>query len=165
LNPDPVTRPEHTDPVVRLVAMGLAGLVTLLTLLAAGRRLRTPGNQPAAEMMLAWGIMILPMLFTSPVAHLHYYCWCVPMVMAMLALVPARGWALVGWLALTAMFHAVHILPHMPEWGITLRDLGLAMYGGLVCWVVGMVVLLRRNAACSLAVPNAKPLAAKSQAA
>jgi hypothetical protein len=167
LNPDPVTRPTHADPVVRLVAMGLAGLVTLATLLAIGRRLKTPGEQAGAEMMLAWGIMILPMLFTSPVAHLHYYSWCVPMMMALLVLTPARGWGLARWLALVAVFHTVHVLPHIPGWGITLRDLGIAMYGGLLCWIVGMVALLRKppQAACGLAARRVSEGCSKPQAA
>jgi hypothetical protein len=100
-------------------------------------------------MMLAWGIMILPMLFTSPVAHLHYYCWSLPMVMALLALVPPRGWAVAAWLAFIAVFDAAHILVNIPQWGI-LRDLGLAMYAGLLLWGWGMSVLLR-PAACGLA--------------
>jgi hypothetical protein len=158
LNPDPVTRPVHIDPIVRLVAMSLAGLVTLATLLAIGRRLKKPSEQPAAEMTLAWGIMILPMLFTSPVAHLHYYSWCVPMMMALLVLAPPRGWAVAGWLTWVAIFHTFQVLPHIPGWGITLRDLGLAMYGGLLCWAVGMAVLLLRQPAvgCGLAGDNAK---------
>jgi alpha-1,2-mannosyltransferase len=167
LNPDPVTRPTQSDPLVRLVAMALAGLVTLATLLAIGRRLKTPGTQPAAEMMLAWGIMILPMLFTSPVAHLHYYCWCVPMMMALLVLAPPRGWALAGWLIWVGVFYTVHVLPHIPGWGIIFRDLGVAMYGGLLCWVVAMVALLRRPrpAASGLPERSVSQDHAKSQAA
>ena len=145
LHPDPATRPVHVDPMVRLVAMGLAGVVTLLTLLAIGRRLNTPSRHPAADMMLAWGLMILPMLFTSPVAHLHYYSWCVPLMMALLTLAPPHGWNRVGWLVLVVVFQTVYILPNMPGWGMTLRDLGLAMYGGLVCWAVGLAVLLCRQ--------------------
>jgi alpha-1,2-mannosyltransferase len=162
LHPDPVTRPHRSDLAERMVALGLAGLVTLATLLAIGRRLKRPGHQPAVLMMLAWGIMILPMLFASPVAHLHYYCWCVPMVMALLALVQPRGRVIAGWLVFVALFHTVHVLVHIPEWGM-LRDLGLAMYGGLVLWVWGMAVLLRSPAACSLA-PSAKPQAARQAA-
>ena len=37
-------------------------------------------------------------------------------------------------------------MPHVPEWSI-LRDVGLAMYGGLMCWLAALAVLLRRSEA------------------
>jgi len=146
IHSDPATRPPQASTLERLVAMTLAGLVTLATLAAIWRRLKSPGEQAAAYMMLAWGTMILPMLFASPVAHMHYYAWCLPMVMALLTLVPPRGPALAIWLVVAGAFQVVHILPHIPPWGMTYRDLGLAMYGGLMWWVFGETVLLRQPA-------------------
>ena len=141
LHLDRATRPEHADPLLRMVALAAAGLLTLATLLAARRRLNAGGPERGAELMLTWGAVVLAMLFTSPISHMHYFCLCRPLVMALLMLVPPRGGALLAWAPLTVLFVTVSILPHVPEWFV-LRDVGLVMYGGLMCWAAAMAVLL-----------------------
>src|SRR5262249_33841103 len=165
LHLDRATRPQHADPLLRLAALAAAGMLTLVTLLAAGHRLNAPGTNRGAELMLAWGALALAMLFASPISHLHYFCLCLPLVMALLILAPPRGRALWAWTPLSVLFVAGNIFAHGPEWFV-LRDVGLVMYGGLMCWAAAMAVLLRRvkqptanaQAACSLAA--AKPRAA-----
>jgi hypothetical protein len=158
---DRTTRPDHTDATLKFMATAAGALVTLITLLAASRRLNAHGPHAGADLVLAWGVLLLPMLFLSPVSHLHYFCLCVPLVSAALALAPPRGWALAAWVPLVALFVTANVLPHVPDWWV-LRDVGVAMYGGLLCWTAGVTLLLRRAEKPPLAVPVevTRPLAA-----
>ncbi|HYV35395.1 MAG TPA: glycosyltransferase family 87 protein, partial [Gemmataceae bacterium] len=139
LHPDRLTRPDHAASWLRMTAYGMAGIVTLITLWAARRRIQQRGALDAAETYLAWGALILAMLFASPISHMHYQCLCLPLVMGLLVLHPPRGWKRLGWCGLAGLFIAAHILPHLPE--ITeLRDFGLAMYAALLMWAVAVAV-------------------------
>jgi alpha-1,2-mannosyltransferase len=140
LHPDRLTRPDRADAWLRLAALAGGGVLTLLTLWAAQRSFRQPGLQQAAETYLAWGALILVMLFSSPVSHMHYQCLCVPLVMGLLVLYPPEGWKHWIWLAATSLFYAAHTLPHVPQIS-ELRDFGLALYVGLLMWLLAVLIL------------------------
>jgi hypothetical protein len=140
LHPDRDTRPTHADPLLRWSALACGGLLALLTLWIARRSWRQPSGQSAAKIYIAWGALILVMLFTSPISHMHYHCLCLPLVMGLLVLYPAEGWRRWAWLALTAVFYAAHTLPHVPEWS-ELRDFGIPMYAGMLLWILALTAL------------------------
>jgi hypothetical protein len=141
LNPDRSTRPNHAAPWLRRTALGAGGLLALITLWAAQRRFRRPGEPQAAELYLAWGALILVMLFSSPVSHLHYHCLCLPVVMGLLALFPPEGWLRWGWWVFAGIFLAAQTLPHVPQL-TPLRDFGLAMYSALLLWLLAVLALV-----------------------
>jgi hypothetical protein len=162
--PNPATRPVHAALWLRLATLAAGGILTLLTLLAAPT-VKPGGAQPAAAGMLAWGMMILVMLFCSPMSHSHYYCWCLPLMMPLLALWPPRGAAWWGWMVVGPLFVTGMLLPHLP-WTAFLRDFGVVTYSGVIVWATALVVLTwgrKETPAAQIQAPvceEARPLAA-----
>jgi alpha-1,2-mannosyltransferase len=155
LNPDRSTRPNHAEPWLRRAALACGGMLALITLWAAQRRFRRPGEPQAAGTFLAWGALILVMLFSSPVSHLHYHCLCLPVVMGLLALFPPLGWLRWGWCGFAGVYLAAQTLPHVPQL-TPLRDFGLAMYAALMLWLLAVLALtFRRNPETMAAKPFA----------
>jgi alpha-1,2-mannosyltransferase len=140
LYPDRATRPNHAAPWLRRAALGAGGILAFMTLWVWQRRLRRPIDTEAAETYLAWGALILVMLFSSPVSHLHYHCLCLPVVMGLLALFPPQGWLRWGWWGFSCIFLTAQTLPHIPEL-TPCRDFGLAMYSALLLWMLAIMTL------------------------
>ena len=134
------TRPNEASAVVRAIALLIGGLLTALTLGAAGwRRPRLAWVE-----VLFFGQLMLLMVLISPVCHLAYFVLEMPLIMAVVdtAWIPApRGKASL----LTALFTAAvvaHILPHIPGLEL-LRDLGLGMYAALFWWAAAWFMAYR----------------------
>ncbi len=137
LNLDRSTRPPQASVPVRLISWLIGGCMTLLTLLAAGRRQTISGTSEVAF----FGALVLIMILLCPVCHLHYFSFALPLVMALVA---ARwqgtgtlhlGAGMIGLFIVNAIGNA---LPHI--WGLELlRDVGLAMYMTLALWLVGVI--------------------------
>jgi hypothetical protein len=133
LHPDHANRPRQPADWVRAISYLLAGLMTLITLVAARRN--------RANVVLALGALILVMLFISPVCHLHYYIFALPLVMGMLTQDfqahhdVGRGLKLL--LAVAMITWVVPNLPGMEFW----REVGLATYGALLIWLAAVVRL------------------------
>jgi hypothetical protein len=143
LHTDVATRPPKASPVVRLVSLLLGGLLTLTTLTAFGWRRRAEG----LDLVLFFGLLVLDMLFISPVCHLHYYSLALPLVTALLADRWQRHEGLSlgpGLLGLLAVFAVANFLPQLPNM-MLLRDCGAAMYGALLLWGAGVGLLWRRG--------------------
>jgi hypothetical protein len=119
--------------------------LTLIVCLAAGWR---RADKPLAEMVFL-GLLVMLMMFLSPVCHLHYFGWLIPVIMGSLLLhwENRRTLALgAGWLTLLILNNVVHIGAHMTENPIIrliFRDLGLTTWVGLAIGVVGVVHLWR----------------------
>jgi hypothetical protein len=143
LHPQFATRPPKAALGVRLASYLLGGLLTLLTLAAAGWR---PSDDPPSVVLFLSGL-VLEMLFLCPVCHLHYFSLALPLVMALLVLrwegqgTLRLGAGLTGLLVVNAV---ADLLPHFPQL-IVLREQGVALYGTLAVWLVGFVVLWRRG--------------------
>jgi hypothetical protein len=84
--------------------------------------------------------MLLVMLFSSPMSHSHYFCWCIPLLMGLLALRPPRSSAWLGWMVLGAVLGVATSLPHLPKTG-SLRELGSVTFAGVVLWCLAAAVL------------------------
>jgi hypothetical protein len=160
LHSDPYRRPPKASPVVRLISYLLGGLLTLTSLWAYGWRRRGDG----VDVVLLFGLLVLNMLLISPVCHLHYFSLALPLVMALLAdrWQGRPGLTLGPWLlGLLAVNFVANLLPQLPDMSL-LRDCGSAMYGNLLVWAAG-VVLLRRRGRRQVEVsplPASTPLAA-----
>ena len=148
LHPDRLKRPPHPTAAVRRLHWLLGGVMTVVTLAAAGWR--RPASATAT--VLSFGVLVLAMLLLSPVCHLHYFCLSLPLVMGLVAAAWERtGTARLGWglKALLAGNFVANTLPNLP--GLELvRDLGLAMYAALGLWLVGCIALWRQRPAGQL---------------
>jgi hypothetical protein len=140
LHPDPATRPTRASAAVRGTTLLLGGLLTLLTLVAAGRRARS-----GPEEVLVLGALVLVMLFVSPVCHRHYFCLAVPVVMGLV--VASRTWQEEGrldrtlsWLfAVNVIANALPLINGLEM----LRDMGLPLAAALLLWVWSVHILWR----------------------
>jgi hypothetical protein len=131
LHPQRLTRPLEASGRVRWAHWALAGTMLLLTLAALGR-----GPATAARTTLLVGALILTMILTSPVCHLHYFALAVPLVMGLVVQrVHATVWP--GWrlALLMGAYFAGTAVPSLPGMRL-LRDGGLAMYAALLLWAV-----------------------------
>jgi hypothetical protein len=139
MNLDRDTRPAHPSEMARWGQRAVGGLLMLITLAAAGWRTSATGPAPA----LFLGALVVVMLVLSPICHLHYFCLCIPLLMALLALSWERQSAVrIGkWFgALLAVNVVADTLPNLPEMEVA-RDLGIATYAALVFWGLGCVAL------------------------
>ncbi len=102
LHLDPATRPPQASPLIRLIAMLGGGLLTALTLWAAGwqgsrsappNALSPPplsppyeggegGGRERGNELLLFGLLVVDMLLLCPVCHRPYFCLLLPLVMA-----------------------------------------------------------------------------------
>src|SRR5207248_3937850 len=113
-------------------SLALAATMLLLTLAALGR---APVSDARTTTLLV-GTLILTMILTSPVCHLHYFALAVPLVMG-LVVQHVHASVLPGWrlTLLMGAYLAGTALPSLPGMRL-LRDGGLAMYAALLLWVV-----------------------------
>ena len=137
-------RPKEYHPAVVWTYRIAGVLMTFLTL--------WPGTlhsvrRPWRDLQQFSALIVLMVVF-APVSHLHYYAFCLPLVMCLFA---ARwegradvspGWGL-G--LLCAWWFAANLLPSVPDWD-RLKDLCLALFGTLPVWVVAVVQLWRHPA-------------------
>ena len=158
--PDRLARPAHADPDTRLAHWGIAAGLTLATVLVALRRRPTaPGDQ----LVLLGGLVTL-MLLITPVSHMHYYAYGLPLVCGVWlkgmaerpgAVSPGRGPILVlaAWGVATA-------LPLFPgDWAEDLRLYGFGQAATLGLWAYGLAVMGRGAKAGVAAAPEpAQPL-------
>jgi hypothetical protein len=71
--------PREPETYARAIHWLIGAGLTVATLLAArGRTLR--GN----DLVIFTGALTVVMLFVSPMCHLHYYCWALPLVLGLL---------------------------------------------------------------------------------
>ena len=136
------TRPRQSPPWIRLTALCLVGLMTLVTFQVSRRTAPDDGT----AITLTLGSLIVIMLAASPVCHLHYFCLSAPLVMGLLA----SSWEesatqnLSKPLAALLAFHVFSLaIPHFPGMEVP-RDIGLAMYASLALWLAGQIALVRR---------------------
>lgn len=144
LYPNTATRPAQASAVVRLGTLSVGALMTLVTLLVARRRRASSMGSGVAPGMMGWAMLVLVMMFSSPMSHSHYYCWCIPLFMGLAAVRPPRGRAWLGWAVLSTVFVCGMLLPHLPPTAF-LRDFGIVTLPGVVLWCVAAGVLAQEN--------------------
>lgn len=143
---DVYTRPANPSAAVRSIHWGLGAGLTLLVCLTAGWR--RPSN-PMAEVLFL-GLLVMVMMFTSPVCHLPYFAWLLPIVMVLLILrwENRRTLAVGTGIATLIVLHiAIHVLAHMANYPLfaAFRDLGLATYVGLALGAVALLDLRKQT--------------------
>jgi alpha-1,2-mannosyltransferase len=134
-------RPDYHPAVVWAHLIG-GVLLTLLTLWQRGG-----GGRGWAEATRFSALVVL-MVALSPISHMHYFVFCLPLVMCLLArrwegrAGLGLGWglgALVGW------FTLANSLPSLPGLDV-LKDLCLPLFGALALWAWAVVALWRAGA-------------------
>jgi len=150
---DPYKRPVEHSTTVRLLHWLGGALMTLVTLLAAGRRVA--GHRLRSLLLL--GALTLVMLMLSPICHLHYFCLALPLIMGLVAL----QWEVYGTTKLSLGLTVVvwvnfvgNCVTHFPHTELA-RDLGLAAYATMLLWLYAVVTLWRTR---SLAEPQTRLL-------
>lgn len=151
LHYDLSTRPPKASPTLRYISYVIGGLLTLTALAAFGWRRRDDG----VDVVMVFGLLVLNMLMISPVCHLHYYSLALPLVTALVAdrCQYHEELTLGAWLLVLLTLNAVaNLLPQLPDMNLV-RDCGLSMYGNLLVWLMGVVVLVRRCGRVSVGAP------------
>ncbi|HZT81209.1 MAG TPA: glycosyltransferase family 87 protein, partial [Gemmataceae bacterium] len=141
LHLNPYTRPQQHSAAVRLAHWLGGGLLTLVTLLAAGRG--SAGHRLRGPLLL--GALTLVMLMLSPICHLHYFCLALPLIMGLMALQwEVNGAARLNWglTILLVVNFAANGVTHLPDSELV-RDLGVAAYATLLLWLFAVVTLWR----------------------
>src|SRR5262249_28941617 len=111
------------------------------------------------KQVLFLGCLTVCMLLLSPVCHLHYFCLCIPLVMGLVHLHGERSGTKLAGVALGIPFAVNVVLNALPQFqGMEFgRDVGFAMYGALLLWVIAVCVL-RFTADNSSTVSEARPM-------
>jgi hypothetical protein len=141
-----IPRPLRTHPLepwAKPLHWLIAILLTALTLL--GAQWRPAIVSPIGEELFISSLLVL-MVLSSPVSHVHYFTLLVPLAMGLFLIsrregaYPAGKWV---WLfAAVIASGAVPLLPHLEA----LRDLCMTSFGALALWGVGLM-MMRRSAA------------------
>ncbi len=144
LHPIRAERPAQPTALVRWLPRIVGGLLTLLTLTAAGWQKSDSGP----SMALFLGALVINMLILSPVCHMHYFSLCVVIV---LGLVSARWESYGSGLGIGLMLIFVinilcYIPPNIPSW-LILRDWAITLYPTLILWTAGIMTLWKRSRA------------------
>jgi hypothetical protein len=141
LNPDPLARPKDYHPAETCTYVGLGVLMTL-AVLWPGRRLRPVSPWPVSHQM---ALLVVLMVLFSPISHVHYFTFCLPLVMSLLFRRWQCGTTLrTGWLPVLALtwFAAATSLPSLPVLQ-PIKDLRIPLLGVLPLWGLGVVELWR----------------------
>ncbi len=143
--PDPAQRPPTVDTTTRAIALSLSGLLVLVTFLVGVLRL----SPAPPDQLIYLGSLGAIMLLLSPVAHVHYYVYLLPLVAGLwlkgLAARPAgvradrrTMFVLIAWSIATT----VPLLPDPAS--LAARDFGLGTAATTALWAFGMVRIARR---------------------
>lgn len=135
-------RPALATAGERLSHWALGGLFTAITLALATRAARRTAEEPLRRAVFL-AALLLVMILTSPVCHLHYFSLAIPVTMMVLAaswqarhdmLLSTGMWAL---FAFNIVANAVPRLPGCEWW----RDHGLASLAALTLWACACAIL------------------------
>jgi hypothetical protein len=149
-------RPDMASSGERLIHWSLGALLTLVTLGFASRARRHGEDGGVENVLLLYSLLML-MLLTSPVCHLHYFSMSAPLAMGLMAASWRRGGhsplLTSGLLGLFVFNIVANAVPRLPGMEIT-RDLGLATLAALALWAWACASLWR---AAPLAIPLEAP--------
>ncbi len=137
-------RPPQVSSLVFRLHLFIAATLTLLTLYAGGWN----RSASAAKETMFIGMLLFLMMMTSPVCHLHYFPWLIPLLMGLIQWQwqPGETQHLsVGWIGLFVVNNAAHIMAHLREDPamLVVRDLCLCSYVGLTIWLLGWIYLMQ----------------------
>jgi hypothetical protein len=140
-HPHPWFRPLALERSTLIIHWSAAGILTLVTLAVAGRGAPTPRGE-----MLFIGALMVVMAVISPVCHLHYFTFALPIVTALWA-GPRPRWLIVVFgaflLAHVASLFQVELSRDLPA--KFLREFGTTMVTTLALWAAALVLRPRAS--------------------
>jgi len=155
LYPDQYDRPTEYHGIETGLYLALGVLMTLAVLWRAGRARGAGGWATVHEV----GALLILMVVFSPVSHVHYFTFCLPLVMSMLF----RRWEnattlRIGWPLILALIWllAACALPALPPLEM-LKDMRLPLLGALPLWAIGVAELWGLRWGTAAAGPNETP--------
>lgn len=152
--PDPATRPARPDRAAKVAHLGVNGLLLLATAWVGFRR---TGPAPADQLIL-FGCLCTVMMLTTPMSHMHYYAFVLPLVCglwlrglgdrpAALTADARTTTALAAW----AMVTTTLLFPGPVCERLRVSGLGAAATIGL--WALGLATIARPRAAVAEPLP------------
>ena len=147
---NPWARDAVAAPWTRVAHWAIGGVLTLVTLLVFGRRPATPRNEVAFL-----GALMTIMTVITPVNHLHYFVFCLPLAAALCA--GPRSWIKTAALGMFLVMNVGSLLPIL-----LLRMYGTTTASALLLWAVAL--LPERPAAnqAQREVPDGPPSSAQA---
>jgi hypothetical protein len=142
LNPDRTKRPANASKPTRLIHWAVCGSMTFITLLVGWRS----RNGDASIQLIFLGCLLLVMVLTSPVSHIHHYAMALPAICGLwlkgLADRPGEAWPSI-WVSIPLIFWCVGTgLPLFPgELFLQMREFGLGTGSTVVVWLVAVIAL------------------------
>ncbi len=146
LHPVRASRPAQPTALVRWIPRVVGGILTVLTLAAAGWKKSNSGTDSA----LFLGALTINMLLLSPICHMHYFSLCGVVGMGLVAArwEKSRPGLGTGLKLIFAFNILCYIPPNIPDW-LILRDWPITVYPTLILWTAGVVTLWKRTGAVS----------------
>lgn len=142
-HPDRADRPEKPGRVTRLTHWAIGGVLIAATLIVAGRRPRG-----AADELIVFGCLCALMTLMTPVSHVHYYAFVLPLVAGLwlhgLAERPgaiSSSRRVLAVLIVWGLLTGLTMLPY--EWTKWARDMGIGVFATVGLWAVGVTQLAR----------------------
>lgn len=137
-------RPADPSAPTRAVHAAASAAMLALTLWAIPRARARATPDPNAA--LSVGSLAAVMIAASPVCHMHYFAFHLPLMTALVARWacrhPAQSLPPAAW-AIGLTYLAVHVVARLPGPDHALQDLGLPLASGLALWGVGIAALRR----------------------
>jgi alpha-1,2-mannosyltransferase len=146
LHPDPYTRPADASATTRIIHWSICGFMTAVTLLAGWRSRRAD----APVQLVFLGSLLLVMILTSPVSHVHHYAMALPAISGLwlkgLHGRPGMAWPS-PWVSVPLFFWCLGTgLPLLPgQTFVQMRQFGLGTSATVIVWVACVVVLVRNG--------------------
>ena len=137
-------RPEQMDAAAKAVYLVLGFAITFLTLWP-GVRFRAAGAAGPVHAAHQIASLIVLMVFFTPLSHMHYLLFCLPIVMSLLVSAWQDQASLgVPWLLTTSfiVFNVALAVSHLPGLEV-LKDRCIPLFGALPMWVIPAVQMWR----------------------
>ncbi len=143
---DRTTRPDRPNTLTTLGHYGSALVLVGGMVLAFGWR--RPDDSLRTLTML--GGLLTVMILISPESHTHYFCFPIPLIMALahgsVAARPERLWPTARTLGILLFAGVSYALVMIPFWEMR-REAGIPLWGSLVLWTAAIVQLRAAKAA------------------
>lgn len=154
LHPDVATRPPRPTREAKVAHMAVCGTLLLVTAWVGFRR-----TSPApADQLVLFGSLCAVMMLTTPVSHMHYYAFVLPLVCGLwlrgLSLRPGALTADARTTAALAAWALVTAVPLFPGPVFErLRESGVGAAATIGLWALGLATIARRPVAVVESLP------------
>jgi alpha-1,2-mannosyltransferase len=151
------TRPDAASRLTNLTHLGISFALVAGLVFAYG------WNRPhdATGMMTMIGGLLTVMCIISPESHTHYFCFPIPLIVALayrsLEAHPSRLVPTAGTLALVAFAGFCFAMVSVPFWEMR-REAGIPMYASLLLWLAAVRQLSVERAARPAILAELQPL-------